>query len=180
MIPWFYEFSDKHHNSLAVSGQQTAVFIITAMPSLTLLERGVKPTQVETSGSSIGFCVCMIHSFHWILNLHDTLTSTRVPFPARKPPKCSLAHCQSKKSRMVQFKANSTSERSNLSIYSLVSKRAQWHCHALHLGTGHPKSFSTNVHSSLSGREESATTDSSFPCDKPLNNQMHGDFPRSH
>lgn len=149
---------------LAGSGQQTTVSVITAMPSLTLLEGGVKLFEVENFGSSTeGFCACTIHSFHCILNLHDTLTSPVSHPQVENHQMAQLVHCQNKKSRTVEFKTKSVSKGLGLSIYSLVSEKSSTACHARHLGTGHPKSFSTSARSSLFGREKSLTGHSAPP-----------------
>lgn len=47
-------------------------------------------------------------------------------------------------------------------------RRAPWHHHRLHLGTGHPKCFSASAHSSLLGRQKSLSDPSCCLCNKAL------------
>lgn len=140
--------------------------ISTAVPALTLPEKCVELVKAVNSR----LLVCTIHSHHYILTLHDTLTSLTSHPHEENHQIAQLVPCQNKQGRMVQFSTNACHKAWASPSISSQAERAQQQCHMLHLGTGHPKSFSTPA--SLGERNHYLPILSLLChlCDQPLNN----------
>lgn len=76
--------------------------ISTAVPALTLPEKCVELVKAVNSR----LLVCTIHSHHYILTLHDTLTSLTSHPHEENHQIAQLVPCQNKQGRMVQFSTN--------------------------------------------------------------------------
>lgn len=106
---------------------------------LTLPEKHVALVKVVNSR----ILLCTNHSYHCIITPHDTLTSL-ISHPYEENHQIAqLVPCQNKQDRMVQFSTNTYHKVWASPSISSYTKRAQEQCHMLHLGIGHPKSFST-------------------------------------
>lgn len=158
--------------------------IITAKPSLTLLERGVKLSEAESFSSSNR----LLRAHNSFISLHRQHTGHPHTLLLVSHPQlenhqiAQLVHCQNKKSRMVQFKRNSTSKGSGLSIYSLVSEKNSTapSCTASGNRTSKKLLYKCSLQP-VWKREITHWPFWAFPlschlCNKPLNNQMHRDF----